>query len=77
MLMQDVVLNFCCVKLCDQQCFDKLGYLEEYLQYLNGIFGDVVFCGGNVGGGGQFGWILKCKGWEIDFNVYIYFIIQE
>ena len=27
-------------------------------------------------GGGQPGWILKCKGWETDPNAYIYFIAQ-
>ena len=32
--------------------------------------------GGNAGGGGQPGWVLKCKGWESDPNAYIYFTIQ-
>jgi len=32
---------------------------------------------GNAGGGGQPGWILKCKGWKTDPNAYIYFTIQE
>jgi len=31
---------------------------------------------GNDSGGGQPGWILKCKGWENDPNAYIYFITQ-
>ena len=31
---------------------------------------------GNNSGGGQPGWILKCKGWETDPNAYIYFITQ-
>jgi formyl-CoA transferase len=31
---------------------------------------------GNDSGGGQPGWILKCKGWETDPNAYIYFITQ-
>ncbi|HUW38018.1 MAG TPA: CoA transferase, partial [Rhodocyclaceae bacterium] len=31
---------------------------------------------GNASGGGQPGWILKCKGWETDPNAYIYFIMQ-
>jgi formyl-CoA transferase len=31
---------------------------------------------GNSSGGGQPGWILKCKGWETDPNAYIYFIAQ-
>ena len=33
--------------------------------------------GGNAGGGGQPGWVVKCKGWESDPNAYIYFTIQE
>jgi formyl-CoA transferase len=36
----------------------------------------VVPRGGNAGGGGQPGWILKCKGWETDPNAYIYFTVQ-
>ncbi len=31
---------------------------------------------GNDSGGGQPGWILKCKGWESDPDAYIYFITQ-
>jgi formyl-CoA transferase len=31
---------------------------------------------GNASGGGQPGWILKCKGWQTDPNAYIYFITQ-
>lgn len=77
MSMQDAVLNLCRVKLRDQQRLDKLGYLEEYPQYPNGTFGDAVPRGGNAGGGGQPGWVLKCKGWETDPNAYIYFTIQE
>jgi formyl-CoA transferase len=75
--MQDCVLNLCRVKLRDQQRLEKVGYLEEYPQYPNGTFTDVVPRGGNAGGGGQPGWILKCKGWEKDPNAYIYFTIQE
>ncbi|MEJ1964903.1 MAG: formyl-CoA transferase [Gammaproteobacteria bacterium] len=75
--MQDAVLNLCRVKLRDQQRLDRVGYLEEYPQYPNGKFTDVVPRGGNAGGGGQPGWILKCKGWETDPNAYIYFTIQE
>jgi formyl-CoA transferase len=75
--MQDSVLNLCRVKLRDQQRLDRVGYLEEYPQYPNGTFTDVVPRGGNAGGGGQPGWILKCKGWETDPNAYIYFTIQE
>jgi len=74
--MQDAVLNLCRVKLRDQQRLDALGYLEEYPQYPHGEFGDVVPRGGNAGGGGQPGWVLKCKGWETDPNAYIYFTIQ-
>ncbi|MDQ7977315.1 formyl-CoA transferase [Paraburkholderia sp. SARCC-3016] len=75
--MQDSVLNLCRVKLRDQQRLERVGYLEEYPQYPNGTFTDVVPRGGNAGGGGQPGWILKCKGWETDPNAYIYFTIQE
>jgi formyl-CoA transferase len=74
--MQDAVLNLCRVKLRDQQRLDRIGYLEEYPQYPHGSFTDVVPRGGNAGGGGQPGWVLKCKGWETDPNAYIYFTIQ-
>jgi formyl-CoA transferase len=75
--MQDAVLNLCRVKLRDQQRLDRVGYLEEYPQYPNGTFTDVVPRGGNAGGGGQPGWVLKCKGWQDDPNAYIYFTLQE
>ncbi len=74
--MQDSVLNLCRVKLRDQQRLDRVGYLEEYPQYPHGKFADYVPRGGNAGGGGQPGWVLKCKGWETDPNAYIYFTIQ-
>jgi len=75
--MQDAVLNLCRVKLRDQERLEHVGYLEEYPQYPNGKFGDTVPRDGNAGGGGQPGWVLKCKGWETDPNAYIYFTIQE
>jgi formyl-CoA transferase len=75
--MQDAVLNLCRVKLRDQERLEHVGYLEEYPQYPDGKFGDTVPRSGNAGGGGQPGWILKCKGWETDPNAYIYFTIQE
>jgi formyl-CoA transferase len=74
--MQDGVLNLCRVKLRDQQRL-KHGPLTEYSQYGEGIpFGDATPRAGNDSGGGQPGWILKCKGWETDANAYIYFITQ-
>src|SRR5437879_5935492 len=74
--MQDGVLNLCRVKLRDQQRLARTGVMEEYPQYPNGKFGDAVPRAGNASGGGQPGWILKCKGWERDPNAYIYFITQ-
>jgi formyl-CoA transferase len=74
--MQDGVLNLCRVKLRDQQRL-KAGPLKEYSQYGQGIpFGDATPRAGNDSGGGQPGWIIKCKGWETDPNAYIYFITQ-
>jgi formyl-CoA transferase len=73
--MQDGVLNLCRVKLRDQQRLAH-GPLTEFPQYPNGTFGDAVPRSGNASGGGQPGWILKCKGWETDPNAYIYFICQ-
>jgi formyl-CoA transferase len=74
--MQDGVLNLCRVKLRDQQRLQH-GPLVEYSQYGEGVpFGDAVPRAGNDSGGGQPGWILKCKGWETDPNAYIYFITQ-
>ena len=74
--MQDGVLNLCRVKLRDQQRLARTQVMEEYPQYPNGKFGDAVPRAGNASGGGQPGWILKCKGWETDPNAYIYFITQ-
>src|SRR6201989_1722449 len=73
--MQDGVLNLCRVKLRDQQRLAH-GPLTEYPQYPDGEFGEAVPRSGNASGGGQPGWILKCKGWETDPNAYIYFITQ-
>jgi formyl-CoA transferase len=74
--MQDGVLNLCRVKLRDQQRLTH-GPLTEYSQYGEGVpFGSAVPRAGNDSGGGQPGWILKCKGWENDPDAYIYFITQ-
>ena len=77
--MQDSVINLCRVKLRDQQRLERLGYLEEYPQYpheMDAFKDKVTPRGGNAGGGGQPGWILKCKGHETDPNAYIYFTVQ-
>lgn len=74
--MQDGVLNLARVKLRDQQRLAH-GPLTEYSQYGEGIpFGKATPRAGNDSGGGQPGWILKCKGWETDPDAYIYFITQ-
>ena len=74
--MQDGVLNLARVKLRDQQRLAH-GPLAEYTQYGEGVpFGEATPRAGNDSGGGQPGWILKCKGWEKDPDAYIYFITQ-
>lgn len=74
--MQDGVLNLCRVKLRDQQRLAR-GPLAEYSQHGRGIpFGEATPRAGNDSGGGQPGWILKCKGWETDPDAYVYFITQ-
>lgn len=73
--MQDGVLNLCRVKLRDQQRLSR-GPLKEYPQYPNETFGEATPRAGNASGGGQPGWIVKCKGWETDPDAYIYIIAQ-
>jgi formyl-CoA transferase len=73
--MQDGVLNLCRVKLRDQQRLAH-GPLKEYPQYPNGEFGEATPRAGNASGGGQPGWIVRCKGWETDPDAYIYVITQ-
>src|SRR2546423_453810 len=74
--MQDGVLNLCRVKLRDQQRLERAHVVGEDPQYPNGTFGGAVPPARNTAGGGEPGWILKCKGWETDPNAYIYFITQ-
>src|SRR6202046_1416423 len=74
--MQDVLLKLARVKLRDQQRL-KAGPLTEYSQYGEGVpFGKAAPRAGKDFGGGQHGWILKCKGWENDPDAYVYFITQ-
>ena len=74
--MQDGVLNLARVKLRDQQRLAH-GPLTEYSQYGESVpFGKATPRAGNDSGGGQPGWIVKCKGWETDPDAYIYFITQ-
>src|ERR1700733_9027645 len=74
--MQDGVLNLCRVKLRDQQRLARTRVMQEYPQYPDGKFGSSVPRAGNASGGGQPGWIIKCKGWQSDPNAYLYFIAQ-
>ena len=75
--MQDGVLNLCARQAARPAAPRTHGPLTEYSQYGEGIpFGDAVPRAGNDSGGGQPGWILKCKGWENDPDAYIYFITQ-
>jgi formyl-CoA transferase len=74
--MQDGVLNLCRVKLRDQQRLARTGVMQEFPQYPYGKFGSSVPRSGNASGGGQPGWIVKCKGWETDPNAYLYVITQ-
>lgn len=81
--MQDAVLNLVRIKLRDQQRLERTGILAEYPQAQPG-FTDQSFDtitsvprGGNAGGGGQPGWMLKCKGWETDQDSYVYFTLAE
>ncbi len=74
--MQDGVLNLCRVKLRDQQRLARTGVMKEYPQFPNSPFSSAVPRAGNASGGGQPGWIVKCKGWETDPNAYLYFIAQ-
>ena len=73
--MQDGVLNLCRVKLRDQQRLAH-GPLTEYPQYPHGKFGEATPRAGNASGGGQPGWVVKCKGWDTDPDSYIYVIAQ-
>ena len=73
--MQDGVLNLCRVKLRDQQRLAH-GPLTEYPQYPNGTFGEAAPSAGNASGGGQPGWVVKCRGWETDPDAYTYVIAQ-
>ncbi|MEE9589008.1 MAG: formyl-CoA transferase [Hyphomicrobiaceae bacterium] len=74
--MQDGVLNLCRVKLRDQQRLQR-GPLQEYTQHGQNIpFGEATPRAGNDSGGGQPGWVIKCKGWETDPDAYVYFITQ-
>lgn len=85
--MQDAVLNLVRIKLRDQQRLERTGILAEYPQAQpnfafdrdgNPLSFDKITSvprGGNAGGGGQPGWMLKCKGWETDADSYVYFTI--
>ncbi len=86
--MQDAVLNLVRIKLRDQQRLERTGILAEYPQAQpNFAFDkdgnplsfdniDSVPRGGTAGGGGQPGWMLKCKpAHDGDNDCYVYFTI--
>ncbi len=86
--MQDCVLNLVRIKLRDQQRLERTGILAEYPQAQpNFAFDkdgnplsfdniDSTPRGGNAGGGGQPGWMLKCKPQsEGDNDNYVYYTI--
>ena len=85
--MQDAVLNLVRIKLRDQQRLERTGILAEYPQAQPNFAFDrdgnplsfenihSVPRGGNAGGGGQPGRMLKCKGWETDADSYVNFTI--
>ena len=41
------------------------------------VFHGTVPRAGNASGGGQPGWVMRCKGWETDQDAYIYVIAQS
>lgn len=77
--MQEAVLNLVRIKLRDQQRLESTGRLDEYPHGELGIpLGESTPRGGNAGGGGQPGWMLKCKGAHngTDPDDYVYFTLQ-
>jgi len=77
--MQDACLNLVRIKLRDQQRLELTGRLDEYPHGELGIpLGESTPRGGNAGGGGQPGWMLKCKGAHngTDPDDYVYFTLQ-
>lgn len=75
--MHNACLNLCRIKTRDQLTLDKVGYLTQFPQYPNEIFGDYVPRSGNIEGGGVLGWCYKCKNWATDPNDYVYVILQR
>ena len=73
--MQDGVLNLA-ASSCATSSASPTGRSRNTRSIREGEFGEAVPRAGNASGGGQPGWILKCKGWETDPNAYIYFITQ-
>lgn len=75
--MQLASLNLCRMKLHDQLLLDATGELPEYSIYPYQEFGTSVPRQENAEGGGELGWMYKCKDWETDSDSFVYIVIQR
>lgn len=75
--MQNASMNLCRMKLHDQLLLDATGELPEYPNYPYQKQGTTVPRQENAEGGGELGWLYKCKGWETDPTSYVYVVIQR
>lgn len=75
--MQNASMNLCRMKLHDQLLLDATGELPEYPNYPYQDQGTTVPRQENAEGGGELGWLYRCKGWETDPSSYVYIVIQR